>query len=89
MASLFFNQSNLGQLLLNEERPQVRELPSARNGQNSQLNESPADNTTVGSLGLVTEFGFTFLLGNHISDCLESHCEIAAGFMFRFLFDAM
>lgn len=56
-----FNQSNLGQLLLNEERPQVRELPSARNGQNSQLNESPADNARVGSLRLVTEFGFTFL----------------------------
>lgn len=51
----------LSQLLLDEERPEVRKLPGACCGKDDELNQSPSDNTGVGSLGLVTEFCFAFL----------------------------
>jgi hypothetical protein len=45
----------------------MRELPGASGGQNGQLDESPAHDTAVGSLGLVTELSLTFLVNYFIS----------------------
>lgn len=55
------NRTDLGQLLLDEEGPQMRELPCAGSGENDDLDKHPSDGTGVGSLGLVSEFGLTFL----------------------------
>lgn len=55
------NTNPLSQLLLDEERPQVRQLPRAGGRENSQLDECPADDTAVSGLGLVTELGFALL----------------------------
>jgi hypothetical protein len=52
-----------GQLLLDEERTQVRELPRARGREDGYLDEGPAHDAGVGCLGLVAEFGLTFLEG--------------------------
>lgn len=49
------------QLLLDEERPQVRKLPCAGTAENNELNEHPPDNTCVCSFGLIAEFGLSFL----------------------------
>jgi hypothetical protein len=49
------------ELLLDEEGTQVRELPCARDAQDDELDEDPADNAAVGGLRLVPELGLTFL----------------------------
>ena len=54
--------SCLSQLLLDEEGPQMRQLPGTSRRENSDLNQSPADNARVGGLGLVTELGLTLLI---------------------------
>ena len=53
--------SGLRQLLLDEEGPQVGELPCTGNSQNNELDECPADDAGVSGLGLVAELGFTLL----------------------------
>lgn len=50
------------ELLLDEERPQMGQLPSTRSSQNHQLDQHPPNDTGVCSLGLVSEFSFSFLL---------------------------
>lgn len=57
-----FVSDNLGKLLLDEEGPQVRQLPSTGDAQHNELDEDPADNTAVGVLGLVAELGFALLV---------------------------
>lgn len=54
---------SLRELLLDEEGPQMRQLPGASDGKHDKLDEHPSDNTGVGRLGLVAEFGFALLLG--------------------------
>ncbi len=54
-------QTLLCQLLLDEKRPQVRELPCAGDAQNNQLQQCPSNNTRVCGFGLISEFGFTLL----------------------------
>ena len=49
------------QLLLDEERPEMRQLPGAGSRQDNELNHGPADDTRVGSFGLITELGFSLL----------------------------
>lgn len=39
----------------------MRQLPGAGSRQDNELDDSPADDTRVGSFGLVTEFGLAFL----------------------------
>lgn len=51
----------LCELLLDEEGPQVRQLPGAGNGEDNQLDKNPPDDAGIGALGLITEFGFAFL----------------------------
>jgi hypothetical protein len=53
----------LGELLLDEEGSEVRQLPCAGNSQHSELDQDPADDTVVGELGLISELGLTLLLG--------------------------
>ena len=55
------NDASLSELLLDEERTQMGELPGACAPQDSQLDEDPADDSAVGRLGLISELGFTFL----------------------------
>ena len=66
----------LSELLLDEERPKVRKLPSARGTKNNELDEDPADNTAIGRLGLISEFGFTLLDGTsvplHVLTCISA-----------------
>lgn len=67
----------LGQLLLDEEGAEVRKLPSASRGEDGELDQSPSDNTRVGSLGLVTEFRFTFTLEHLLPpDILQPSIEV-------------
>ena len=40
----------------------MRQLPGTSRRENSDLNQSPADNARVGGLGLVTELGLTLLI---------------------------
>lgn len=49
------------ELLLDEERPQMGQLPSTRPSQNHQLDHHPSHDTGVCGLGLVSEFSFSFL----------------------------
>lgn len=58
---LLSTRKSSSQLLLDEERPQVRKLPDAGDAENCDLNQDPADDTRVGSFGLITELGFAFL----------------------------
>lgn len=39
------------------------ELPCTGNAQDDELDEGPADDASVGGLGLVAELGFTLLFG--------------------------
>lgn len=50
-----------GKLLLDEEGPQMRQLPRAGDTQDGHLDERPPHNTRVGRLGLVAELGLTLL----------------------------
>lgn len=45
----------------------MRQLPGTCSGQHGELDECPADNTGVGSLGLITEFSFTLLQSTKVS----------------------
>ena len=47
--------------MLDEEGPQVGQLPCTGDSQNNELDERPADDAGVGGLGLVAELGFTLL----------------------------
>lgn len=49
------------QLLLNEEITEMRQLPSASSGENDELDNTPPDDTRIGSLGLIAEFSLAFL----------------------------
>lgn len=51
------------ELLLDEEGAQVGQLPGAGGAQDDELDGHPADDAGVGGLGLVSEFGFSFLSG--------------------------
>lgn len=67
----------LCQLLLDEERAEVGQLPGAGSGQDSHLNQGPSDDTGVGSFRLITEFGLTFPLEHLLSpDILQPTVEI-------------
>ena len=52
---------NLGQLLLDEEGPEMRELPGASNAKDNKLNNDPSDNTGICRLGLVSELSLSLL----------------------------
>lgn len=54
-------KESLGKLLLDEEGPQMRQLPGTGDAEHGQLDQDPAHNTRVGRLGLVAELGFAFL----------------------------
>ena len=43
------------QLLFDEERPQVRELPRASDTEYNKLNQSPLDRSRVSTLALISE----------------------------------
>ncbi len=53
----------LRKLLLDEEGPQMRQLPCASDTEDGQLDHHPPHDTAVGGLGLVTELGLAFLGG--------------------------
>lgn len=55
---------HLCELLLDEERSKVGELPGASDAEGGELDEHPADDTTVGGFGLISELGFAFLREN-------------------------
>jgi hypothetical protein len=51
----------------------MRQLPGTCSGQHGELDECPADNTAVGSLGLITEFSFTLLQSNESRQISNRH----------------
>jgi hypothetical protein len=51
----------LGKLLLDEECPQMRQLPYASDTENDELDEGPANDAGVCVFGLVAELGFALL----------------------------
>lgn len=53
--------ASLCKLLLDEEGPQVGQLPGARHAEHDELDQDPSDHTRVGALGLIAELGFAFL----------------------------
>jgi hypothetical protein len=55
------SSSQLCELLLDKEGPQMRQLPGARRGEHRQLDQNPPHHARVGALGLIAKFGFTFL----------------------------
>ena len=52
---------DLCQLLLDEERPEVRQLPRANDPQNRQLNQRPSNHSRIRSLGLISELRLALL----------------------------
>lgn len=54
---------DLYKLLLDEERPQVRQLPRASDTKDGKLDQCPSNDAGVGALGLVAELGFALLHG--------------------------
>lgn len=48
-------------LLLDEKSTKMRQLPGTSDTENSQLNQGPANDTGISGLGLIAEFGLTFL----------------------------
>lgn len=50
------------EFLLDEKGSQMRELPSAGDTEDGELNQGPAHDARVGRFGLVSEFGFSFLI---------------------------
>jgi hypothetical protein len=61
---VFFDSTadRLCKLLLDEERPKMRELPCARDTEYRELDERPAHNSGIGSFALVSELCFSLLL---------------------------
>ena len=55
------DKAELRQLLLDEEGPQVGQLPGASHAEHDKLDQNPAHHTRVGALRLITELGFAFL----------------------------
>jgi len=51
----------LSKLLLDEEIPEVRQLPCAGSPKHNSLNNRPANDTGISGLGLVAEFDFPLL----------------------------
>ena len=51
----------LCELLLNEERPQMRQLPRARDPQHQQLNKCPPHHPSIRRLGLISKLRFSLL----------------------------
>lgn len=47
--------------MLDEKGAQVRQLPCASDTEDGKLNQSPANDASVGRLGLISEFGLAFL----------------------------
>lgn len=39
----------------------MRKLPSAGDSDDNELDDDPSNDTGIGSLGLISEFGFAFL----------------------------
>lgn len=64
--------SLLCELLLNEERSQMRQLPCTSKPQHSQLDKSPPDNLCVCALALVSKLGLSFLFISNVSQAAES-----------------
>lgn len=60
-ACLFQFASISSKLLLNKERTQMRELPSAGGAEDDELNDDPSNDAGVGRLGLISEFGLSLL----------------------------
>jgi hypothetical protein len=56
---------SLSKLLLDEERPQMAQLPRARDTEYSELDERPPYNLAIRGFALVSEFCFSFL--RHVS----------------------
>jgi hypothetical protein len=54
----------LGELLLDEERAQMGELPGTGDAENHHLDEHPADDSAVCRLGLISELGLSLLQQN-------------------------
>jgi hypothetical protein len=52
----------LGELLLDEEGAEVRELPCACDAKNDELDEDPANDSSVRGLGLISELGLSLSL---------------------------
>lgn len=50
-----------GQLLLDEKGSKVRQLPSASDTQNHELEQSPSDHARIRRFRLITELGFALL----------------------------
>jgi hypothetical protein len=69
------SSSQLCELLLDKEGPQMRQLPGARRGEHRQLDQNPPHHARVGALGLIAEFGFTFLrfIPVSVSCCCPPH----------------
>jgi hypothetical protein len=53
--------ASLRKLLLDEETPQMRQLPRARHTKHTQLDQRPPDDSGVHGFGLIAEFGFSLL----------------------------
>jgi hypothetical protein len=51
----------LGQLLLDEEGSEMRELPGASDAKHNELNNDPSNNAGVCRLGLISELGLSLL----------------------------
>lgn len=58
--SLLIHQ-NLGKLLLDKERSQMRQLPRASTGKNNELDNRPSNDTGICGLGLVAELSLSLL----------------------------
>lgn len=61
LAAVFHCTSILSKLLLNEEGAKMSELPCASGAEDDKLNYDPSNDTGVGRLGLISEFGLSLL----------------------------
>jgi hypothetical protein len=68
----------LRELLLDEKRPQIAQLPRARNAQHRQLQQRPPHNPTINALADIPELGLALALEDLLAlDVLQAGVEVA------------
>lgn len=60
------------ELLLDEKRSQMRQLPSAGETQDAQLDQRPPDDLRICGLALISKFGLPFLFVHKLASFLTS-----------------
>ena len=76
--ALLIHKIALRKLLLNEERPEVAQLPRARNAQNRKLQQRPPHNPRIHTLANIPELRLALALEDLLAlDILQARVQVA------------